>query len=100
MVLGEGAATLVLEPWDRAVARGATIHGEVLGCGLVTDIGHITRPCVNVQAAAMRAALQSASLDASEIVRVWRNQRSAGTALRILTPVSVLLNENLPEAPE
>ena len=62
MVLGEGAAMVVLEPWDSAVARGATIHGEVLGCGLTTDIGHITRPSVAGQAAAMRAALQSASL--------------------------------------
>ena len=63
MVLGEGAAMLVLEPWDSAVARGATIHGEMLGYGLSTDVGHITRPSVEGQAAAMRAALQSARLE-------------------------------------
>lgn len=77
MVLGEGAAMVVLEPWDSAVARGATIHGEVLGCGLVTDVGHITRPSVAGQAAAMRAALQSASLEASAIDAI--NAHGTGT---------------------
>ena len=77
MVLGEGAAMLVLEPWDSALARGATLHGEVLGCGLTTDIGHITRPSVEGQAAAMRAALQSASLEPSEIDAI--NAHGTGT---------------------
>jgi 3-oxoacyl-[acyl-carrier-protein] synthase II len=62
MVLGEGAAMLVLEPWEGAVARGALIHGELLGYGLTTDACHITRPSVAGQAAAMLAVLQSAGL--------------------------------------
>jgi len=77
MVLGEGAAMLVLEPWDRAVARGAVIHGELIGYGLFTDAGHITRPSVEGQAAAMRAALQSAGIDASEIDAI--NAHGTGT---------------------
>ena len=77
MVLGEGAAMVVLEPWDRAVARGATIHGEMIGYGLFTDAGHITRPSVEGQAAAMRAALQSAGIDASEVNAI--NAHGTGT---------------------
>jgi 3-oxoacyl-[acyl-carrier-protein] synthase II len=67
MVLAEGAAMLVLEPWERAQARGAPVHGELLGYGLTTDVGHITRPSVNGQAGAMRAALRSAALQPSTI---------------------------------
>lgn len=77
MVLGEGAAMLVLEPWDRAVARGAFIHGELLGYGLCTDTGHITQPSVAGQAAAMRAALQSAAIDASAVDAI--NAHGTGT---------------------
>ena len=77
MVLGEGAAMLVLEAWDAAVARGATIHGEVIGYGLTTDVGHITRPSADGQAAAMRAALQSASLAPAEIDAI--NAHGTGT---------------------
>ena len=37
LVLGEGGAILVLEDWDRAGARGATIHAEILGFGMTAD---------------------------------------------------------------
>ncbi|WP_029524325.1 beta-ketoacyl-[acyl-carrier-protein] synthase family protein [Polaromonas glacialis] len=77
MVLGEGAAMLVLEPWDRALARGATIHGELAGYGLCTDAGHITRPSVEGQAATLRAALESAGMDAGEVDAI--NAHGTGT---------------------
>ena len=77
MVLGEGAAMVLLEPWDRAVGRGATIYGEITGYGLTTDAGHITRPSVEGQAAAMRAALHSAAIDASAIDAI--NAHGTGT---------------------
>ena len=67
MVLGEGAAMVVLEEREHALARGATVHGEVLGYGLATDTEHITRPSVQGQAAAMRAALASAALGPQDI---------------------------------
>jgi len=77
MVLGEGAAMLVLEPWDRALARGVRPAGEVVGYGLTTDAVHITRPSVDGQAAAMRAALQSAGLDAARVDAI--NAHGTGT---------------------
>src|SRR5262249_29137998 len=43
-VIAEGAAFVVLEPLERALARGATIHGEVAGYGRNSDAYHITAP--------------------------------------------------------
>ena len=77
LVLGEGAAMLVLEELDRAKARGAPIVAELAGYGLATDAVHITRPSVAGQAAAMRAALDDARLDASAIGYV--NAHGTGT---------------------
>jgi 3-oxoacyl-[acyl-carrier-protein] synthase II len=77
MVLGEGAAMVVLEPWDRAIARGARIHGEVLGYGLSNDASHITRPSAAGQAAAMRGALKSAGIEAREVQAI--NAHGTGT---------------------
>jgi 3-oxoacyl-[acyl-carrier-protein] synthase II len=67
LVIGEGAAFLVLEEWQRALARGALIHAELSGYGLTCDAGHITRPSVQGQAGAMRAALDSAALSPAAI---------------------------------
>ena len=77
LVLGEGAAMLVLEERERALARGAHIHAEIAGYGLVTDATHITRPSVEGQAAAIRAALAGARMDAKDIGYV--NAHGTGT---------------------
>jgi beta-ketoacyl-acyl-carrier-protein synthase II len=67
LVLGEGAAIVVLESWDRAAARGARIHAELTGYGLSTDAEHITRPTVEGQARAMVRALESAKVSAADV---------------------------------
>jgi beta-ketoacyl-acyl-carrier-protein synthase II len=67
LVLAEGAAFLVLEEWSHAIARGAMIHAELSGYGLTSDVAHITKPTVEGQAAAMRAALRSAVLEPDAI---------------------------------
>jgi 3-oxoacyl-(acyl-carrier-protein) synthase len=77
MVLGEGAAMLVIEPWERAMARGARIVGEILGYGQSNDAGHITRPSVEGQAAAMVTALQAAGIEPQEVDAI--NAHGTGT---------------------
>src|SRR5581483_10106774 len=67
LILGEGAAMLVLEPLDRARARGLPILGEIVGFGMSSDAFHITQPSADGAARAMRAALADASLPAEEI---------------------------------
>ena len=67
LVLGEGAAFVVLEEWRHAVDRGAPIHAELSGYGLTSDASHITRPSAEGQAGAMRAALACAGLEPEEI---------------------------------
>jgi len=67
LVLGEGAAALVLEDWDHALARGATIHGEMVGFGVSCDHSHLVRPEAAGQARALHAALADAALAPEEI---------------------------------
>jgi 3-oxoacyl-[acyl-carrier-protein] synthase II len=67
LVLGEGAAALVLEDWDHAVARGARIHAEMVGYGASCDRSHLVRPEAEGQVRAIRAALKDGGLSVDEI---------------------------------
>ncbi len=77
LILGEGAAMLVLEPMDAARARGARIWGEIAGFGMSSDAHHITQPSVNGPVAAMRAALDDAGLEPARIGYI--NAHGTGT---------------------
>jgi 3-oxoacyl-[acyl-carrier-protein] synthase II len=70
LVVGEGAATLVLEDYEHARARGATIHAEVVGFGCNSDGSHMTQPTAATMAIAMRLALADAGLSAEAIAYV------------------------------
>ena len=67
LVIGEGAATLVLEEREHALARGATILAEIAGFGCNSDGAHITQPQAATMEVAMRLALEDANLPADEI---------------------------------
>jgi len=60
MILGEGAAMMVLEPLETAQARGAAIYGEICGFGMSSDACHITQPSAIGAARSMRAAILDA----------------------------------------
>ncbi|WP_231409850.1 beta-ketoacyl-ACP synthase [Ralstonia solanacearum] len=62
LVVGEGAATLVLEEYEHARARGAVIHAEIVGFGCNSDGAHMTQPTAATMSHAMRLALQDAGL--------------------------------------
>ena len=61
MTLGEGAAMLVIEPLDAALARGAHLYAEIVGFGMSSDAHHITQPQAEGAALAMRRALKDAT---------------------------------------
>jgi 3-oxoacyl-[acyl-carrier-protein] synthase II len=67
LVIGEGAAILILEEFEHARARGATMLAEVVGYATNNDGSHITHPKMETQAVAMRNALEQARLAPSDI---------------------------------
>lgn len=79
MVLGEGAAVLVLESERHARARGARVHGELAGYGTTSDAAHMTAPDVAGIVAAIRAAHEDAgvALGATALI----SAHGTGTAL-------------------
>lgn len=62
LVIGEGAATLVLEEYEHAIARGAHIHGELVGFGTNNDGNHVTNPTADTMGEALSLALTDAGL--------------------------------------
>ena len=79
--MAEGAAMLVLEEYEHAVARGAEIIAEVCGYGNTCDAHHVTapRPDGTTQAAAIRQALDEAGYTSDDVLYI--NAHGTGTAL-------------------
>jgi nodulation protein E len=78
LVLGEGAAILVLETLEHAKRRSAAIYAEICGFGMSADAQDLIAPDLNGAVRAMKAALNDAKLDLSSISYV----NAHGTATR------------------
>jgi nodulation protein E len=88
MVLGEGAAILVLETLDHAAARGADILGEIVGFGMSADAGDLTAPDPDGMVRAMTATLADAALAPDAIDYV--NAHGTGTTANDATETAAL----------
>jgi len=67
LVIGEGAATLVLEDADLAQERGAVALAEIIGFATNSDGAHITQPAAETQAICQRLALEDAGITARQV---------------------------------
>ena len=83
-VMTEGSAALVLEDWDRAVARGATIYAELAGAASTADAHHITAPSPDGAGAVacMELALADAGISAADVGHI--NAHGTSTPLNDL----------------
>jgi len=88
MVLGEGAGILVLESERHARNRGARIYAELIGCGLSSDAGHITRPDVDGLALAMTRAIGDAGISVNRIDYI--NAHGTGTVANDLAETEAI----------
>ena len=77
LVLGEGAATLILESEERAAARGIECLAEIVGFGASSDAHKLTEPSVDGQERAIRNALEDAGLPADAVGYI--NAHATGT---------------------
>jgi nodulation protein E len=88
LILGEGAAMLVLETLEHARARGVKIYAELAGFGMSADAHHLTNPLAEGAARAMNDALDDAGLSREQIKYV--NAHGTGTTANDSTETRAL----------
>jgi nodulation protein E len=88
LILGEGAAVLVLETLEGARARGAQILGEIVGFGMTADAADLTAPDIDGMSRAMQEAMADAKLAPNDIQYV--NAHGTGTAANDATETQAL----------
>jgi len=91
-VIGEGAGALILEEWEHAVKRGATIYAELVGGGMAADAYHLTGTPPDGLGAAlgMRKALSDAGIEADKIDYI--NAHATSTPLGDISELQAMKN--------
>ncbi len=88
LVMGEGAAIVMLEELEHARSRGARIYGEISGFGLSSDASHITQPSIDGPARAVRMALAEGKVNPEEVDYI--NAHGTGTRVNDVTETQVI----------
>ena len=97
LVVSEGSGVVILEEYERAVARGAEIYGELAGYGTCCDGRHMTSPSSEAMLSCMNLAMESAGIDASNLDYI--NAHATGTILGDIAEsdaVRKLVGDNVP----
>lgn len=91
-VMGEGAATLILEEYEHAKARGANIYGEVAGAAMTADAYHMTatHPEGRGASVAMKQALEDAELDPDDVDHL--NTHATSTPVGDISEIKAITN--------
>ena len=88
LVMGEGAAMILLEELEHAKQRGARIYGEMAGFGMSSDASHITQPSIDGPARAVRMAMAEAEVNPEEVDYI--NAHGTGTRVNDVTETQVI----------
>lgn len=95
LVLGEGAATLILERASTAKARNATIYAKLVGIGMSSDAYNIVQPLADGAISAMNSAINDANINAADIGYI--NAHGSGTIQNDQTESQAILSIFNPE---
>lgn len=88
IVLGEGAGMFILESEEHAMQRNAHIYAELAGCGMTSDAGHVTRPCIDGITGAIQKAMLHAGLNPDDVDYI--NAHGTGTLVNDATETEAI----------
>lgn len=91
-VMGDGSGAIILEEYEHAIKRGATIYGEIIGAGLTADAHHITAPAPEGEGAfrSMKEAIRDGGIQPTDVDYI--NAHGTSTELNDLNETKAIKN--------